>query len=548
MLFNSLEFFVFLAVVYSLYLASPFRLQNILLLTAGYVFYGWWDVRFLFLIAFSSTVDFWIGLMLGEGRVPRRERLISSGFLLASALAFLFVDWPQLWTAGDLSVGAMCKTDDSVAYVGLIASIAFGVVTSLFHDGLASMSVERRCRLMLYTTVFVNLAFLGVFKYFNFFIDSATTLIASLGWNPELFHLHIVLPVGISFYTFQSLSYTIDVSRGLVKPTHKLQDFALFVAYFPPMVAGPIERARHLLPQLLSPRRVSPKQIADGCLLILFGLFKKVAIADGLAPAVNAVFSSTGSVSASDIAIATVLFAVQIFCDFSGYSDIARGVSKLMGIELMVNFRLPYLSRNPSEFWRRWHISLSSWLRDYLYIALGGNKRGEGRTYVNLMATMALGGLWHGAAWNFVLWGFYQGTLLCIHRFASARLPSLPKMKSRWSSAALSTLQILFFFVFVCYGWLLFRANSFDQILTFSRILLGGGASGLPSVLPNPPLSALAGLAVLVVLQIAEYVDGRQDAFRTWPRPVLGALVAVFVVVLAMGASNEPVQFIYFQF
>lgn len=548
MLFNSLEFFAFLAVVYSLYLVSSFRLQNILLLTAGYVFYGWWDVRFLFLIAFSTTVDFWIGLMLGEGRVPRRERWTSSAFIVCSALVFLFIDWPRFWAPEGLSLGALWKGDDPVAYIALLASVAFGALTNLFHDSIASMSVERRRRLMLFTTVFVNLTFLGVFKYFNFFIDSATAVIASLGWNPELFHLHIVLPVGISFYTFQSLSYTIDVSRGLVKPTHRLQDFALFVAYFPPMVAGPIERARHLLPQLLAPRRVRPKQVADGCLLILFGLFKKVAIADGVAPAVNAVFNSTGQVSATDVALATVLFAVQIFCDFSGYSDIARGVSKLLGIELMVNFRLPYFSRNPSEFWRRWHISLSSWLRDYLYIGLGGNRRGEGRTYINLMATMALGGLWHGAAWNFVLWGVYQGALLCVHRFVADRLPSLPTLSSRWALTTRTALQILFFFAFVCYGWLLFRANSFDQILTFSHILLGGGAPGTPSILPRPPLSALAGIALLLVLQVAEFVDGRQDVFRTWPRPLLGALVALFVVVLAMGASNEPVQFIYFQF
>jgi D-alanyl-lipoteichoic acid acyltransferase DltB (MBOAT superfamily) len=545
MLFNSLEFAVYFFLVYGLYLVLPFRRQNTLLLLAGYVFYGWWDVRFLFLIAFSTTVDFWIGLVLAEGRLPNRQRLLASLFLPAAALVFLGIDWHAV-LAGNIH-NAVAATDH-VLWWALVTTAAVVLLANLSHEHVARLDTERRRRIMLFATVLVNLTFLGIFKYFNFFIDSANAAITSLGWQAELFHLHIVLPVGISFYTFQSLSYTIDVSRGLVTPVRRLQDFALFVAYFPPMVAGPIERAKNLLPQLMRPRRINLRQVSHGLLLILFGLFKKIAIADGVAPAVNAVFNSTGNVSASDIAAATLLFAVQIFCDFSGYSDVARGISKMLGIDLMLNFNLPYFSRNPSEFWRRWHISLSSWLRDYLYIGLGGNRHGERRTYANLMATMTLGGLWHGAAWNFVLWGMYQGALLCIHRYASQRW-RMPLLPERLKTSGLShAIQIAFFFAFVCYGWLLFRANSLDQIIQFTQTLLGLGVPAIPSVLPRPPLSAMLGITLLIGLQLAEYQHGRLDVIRHAPRVLQGAVYAAAIFILIMGTSNAPVQFIYFQF
>lgn len=288
-----------------------------------------------------------------------------------------------------------------------------------------------------------------------------------------------------------------------------------------------------------------------------------MAIADGVAPAVDAVFNSTGAVSRTDVISAVLLFAIQIFCDFSGYSDIARGVSKLLGIELILNFNLPYFSKNPSEFWRRWHISLSSWLRDYLYIPLGGNRLGGARTYFNLFITMLLGGLWHGAAWNYVLWGAYQGALLCGHRFFTHGQETLPTSTEaiqgttdlhggavrksvvfpNWIS---TPFRIVVFLFFCCYGWLLFRAHSFAQVKTFSLLLLGGADA--PSVLAKPTTSALVGIIVMIFLQLCDYHSDRLESFRYWRPPMQGLLYAILIFVLVMGMSNAPVQFIYFQF
>src|ERR1022692_1664999 len=408
MLFNSLEFFVFLACVYVLYRALPFRWQNWMLLVAGYVFYGFWDVRFLFLIAFSTTVDFSIGMLMSDRAMSARQRWTASSFIVGAACFALCPNWSALKAVGAGTSGGFF-TLQTLGIEVLAGTLIFVLVANLAIGAVPQPATERTPKVLIVCSVFVNLAFLGFFKYFNFFVDTAEHSLRAMGIDPANFRLSVVLPVGISFYTFQSLNYTIDVYRRRIAPTPRFWDFALFVAYFPPMVAGPIERARHLLPQITRPRRLRLSQSMDGIVLILLGLFKKVAIADGIAPAVASVYASTGNVSQSDVALATLLFAIQIFCDFSGYSDIARGVSKLLGIELILNFNLPYFSKNPSEFWRRWHISLSSWLRDYLYIPLGGNRFGPVRTYFNLFLTMLLGGLWHGAAWNYVLWGDIKG-------------------------------------------------------------------------------------------------------------------------------------------
>lgn len=565
MLFNSIQFFVFFAILYVLYRLLPFRAQNWMLLVAGYVFYGAWDVRFLFLIAFSTCVDFWIGLLMARGRLSPSARWITTIALIGSALVFLIPDWRGGLATGSLNWDALLRPQ-MIGLVGLAASAGIAVIANASHASVSRMAEAQRRKTLIWVSVLVNIGFLAIFKYCNFFIDSANDLLSALGLQPESFRLNIILPVGISFYTFQSLSYTIDVARGRARPTERFFDFALFVAYFPPMVAGPIERARHILPQLQRPRRIRLTQSMNGVSLILLGLVKKVAIADGIAPSVNAVFNATGAVGAADIAGASILFAVQIFCDFSGYSDIARGVSKLLGIELMVNFRLPYFSQNPSEFWRRWHISLSSWLRDYLYIGLGGNRKGEARTLFNLMATMVLGGLWHGAAWNFVLWGFYQGVLLCGHRILTAKRHSLPSgtgaipggadrdlAAARPASvrafprAIVVPAKIGFFMIFVIYGWLLFRANSLEQITAFTVTLAGFGP-GAASFLPSPTLSAVLGMALLAALQLADYLHRRMESYRHWSAPLQGLVYALMILIIAMGISNAPVQFIYFQF
>jgi D-alanyl-lipoteichoic acid acyltransferase DltB (MBOAT superfamily) len=564
MLFNSLEFFAFLLPLYILYRLFPFRWQNWLLLLAGYIFYGWWDVRFLFLIAFSTTVDFTIGLLMEQPRLTRTTRTTISLFLPLAALLFLCPNWAALQHHQGTLVGDLFTVEPMGLQV-LAGTILFTILANFGISRLPAMEEAPRRKLLIVASVLVNLTFLGFFKYFNFFVDSADATLGQLGFNAESLRLDVVLPVGISFYTFQSLSYTVDVYRRRIRPTDNFWTFALFVAYFPPMVAGPIERARHLLPQLTSPRPIRLAQTTHGVVLILIGLFKKIAIADGLAPVVNAIYGTTGDVSQSDVAIATALFAVQILCDFSGYSDVARGVSKLLGIDLMVNFNLPYFSRNPSEFWRRWHISLSSWLRDYLYISLGGNRGGEWKTYRNLFLTMLLGGLWHGAAWTFILWGAYQGLLLVAHRAATHGRRTLPTSaeairettdehggaiaRARWLPDWISTpVRIAFFMLFVCYGWLLFRAVSFEQIALFTAKLAGLAPAVAHNALPDIPLSALAGMVVLFFMQFVDYRAGRLESFMRWPVILQGGLYAALLFILAMGLSNAPAQFIYFQF
>lgn len=564
MLFNSLAFVLFFAIVYTLYRLLPFRGQNWLLIIAGYVFYGFWDVRFLFLIACSTAVDFSIGLLLAKGRIPASQRWTASLFLIGAALLFLCPNWSLLSVfRGHIDIESVL-TPQALGLKVLACTVLFVLAANLLIERIPGIPTERSRKILICCSVVVNLTFLGFFKYFNFFIDNAEGLLRLANLNPVDFRLGIILPVGISFYTFQSLSYTIDVYRGRVSPTSRFWNFALFVAYFPPLVAGPIERGRHLLPQLTKPRRIRLRQSMDGVVLIVLGLFKKVAIADGLAPAVASVFDSTGAVGQSDVIVAVVLFAIQIFCDFSGYSDIARGVSKLLGIELILNFDLPYFSKNPSEFWRRWHISLSSWLRDYLYIPLGGSRKGDARTYLNLLLTMLLGGLWHGAAWNYVLWGAYQGMLLCIHRLFSHGKETLPTSseairgttvfhggavrRSRFFPAWISTpLRITIFMVFCCYGWLLFRAHSFEQIKELSLVLVGFGPKIAP-VFAKPTTSALLGIIILIILQVCDYLSGSLESFRRWHPPAQGVLYAALLFVLIMGLSNAPVQFIYFQF
>jgi len=319
----------------------------------------------------------------------------------------------------------------------------------------------------LWVSVCVNLGMLAIFKYLGFFVDSFIDAANALGVEAHRPTLGILLPVGISFYTFQTMSYTIDIYRRKLEPTTSFADFALFVAFFPQLVAGPIERARALLPQLQSERTFHLDRFREGLHLMVWGMFKKVFVADQVAKIVDPVFTGEVSASGIDMYIVLVAFAMQIYGDFSGYTDIARGVAKVMGIDLMLNFNLPYISKHPSEFWERWHISLSSWLREYLYFSLGGNRLGVVKTYRNLMLTMLLGGLWHGAAWNFVIWGAFHGSILMIWH----RIQSQIGRDYRWGRVQ-SAIAIVTMFQFTLLGWLFFRATSAAQIADFTTTLL----------------------------------------------------------------------------
>ena len=420
----------------------------------------------------------------------------------------------------------------------------FLIVARVLFGWLSSLPEEQRRKRSMILSMITNLAILGTFKYFNFFIDSAVTVLNDVGIAAEPRHFSIVLPVGISFYTFQSMSYAIDIYRRQLKPIERFLDFGLFVAFFPQLVAGPIERAHHLLPQIIAPRTVTWEKTTRGLTLIIFGLFKKIAIADGAAMTVDQVFNSTGSVSFAEVLVGTAFFAVQIYADFSGYSDIARGTSKLFGVDILVNFRLPYFARSPRDFWDRWHISLSTWLRDYLYIPLGGSRGSMAFTCRNLMLTMLLGGLWHGAAWNYVLWGAFHGTGLTIHRVMTGGTGRPPTPDGKLEAVA----KTLGFSLFTLYGWMLFRAHSFDQIADFTRIL-ATGTGGLRFSASLPPLSTLLGIVLLAVWEAAQYRDGGDNRFYLrFPSWLVGLAIASMLFLMVMGMSNAPAQFIYFQF
>lgn len=406
---------------------------------------------------------------------------------------------------------------------------------ALIHDG---RPVSAR-RPYLWLSTVTNLGLLGFFKYFNFFSENLHQLLTNLGFNPDPFTLQVILPVGISFYTFQALSYTIDVYRGELHAISSFWDFLLAVLYFPHLVAGPIQRASSLLPQVGKPRHTTREQVLEGIHLIVWGFFKKVFIADHLSPIVDATFGKTAA-PGGEVWLACLAFTVQIYCDFSGYTDIARGVAKLMGFEFILNFNLPYFASNPQEFWSRWHISLSGWLRDYLYISLGGNRHGTAQTYRNLFLTMVIGGFWHGAAWNFILWGIYHGTLLVVHRLwlisFENRLP-----RGHWSGA----LGIPVMFLFTVYGWLLFRATSFQQLASFTA------AMAHPLDGWNPAQATLVGLYALplVAVQFLQFFSGRLFwlSFDWMPAELRSAVYAALLYA-TLFAGGQPQSFIYFQF
>ncbi len=476
MLFNSLTFFAFFAVVFLLYLALPHRGQNRWLLAASYLFYGAWDWRCLFLLMFTTTTDFLIGQAIARSSSPRTRK----SWVTASAV--------------------------------------------------------------------LDLGILGFFKYFNFFTDSLAVLLESLGFHASFPLLRIILPVGISFYTFQSMSYVIDVYRGVLPPARRWSDVALYVAFFPQLVAGPIERATNLLPQVQQPRIVSDYGIGHGAYLILWGMFQKVFIADNICHMADAAFSQPSG-QALAVLLGVYAFAIQIYCDFSGYSNIARGLAMMFGFRLMLNFRNPYFATNPSDFWKRWHISLSTWLRDYLYIPLGGNRDGSARTQRNLMLTMLLGGLWHGAAWTYVAWGFYHGILLVGHRLLEKIIPPAGKLNRFLAKGPGRALCMGVFFHLICISWLLFRADSITQAGTMLHTLLTGWANRPdgPALAHQVFTLAFYGLP-LFAMECWQYRSGDPLVALKAPRLVRALLyLALFYGIVIFG-ENHAQSFIYFQF
>jgi D-alanyl-lipoteichoic acid acyltransferase DltB (MBOAT superfamily) len=427
-------------------------------------------------------------------------------------------------------------------FLGLL--IGSTLVDYVCGRAIARTDHPRRRRLLMIVSIGFNLSVLGFFKYFNFFAANLHGLFGALGWQVDFVTLRILLPVGISFYTFATMSYVIDVYRREIPATRNLLDFAVFVAYFPHLVAGPILRASALLPQIHARRRITSGQLADGAWLIAWGYFLKVFVADNVAGVANAVFDARGPLTGVNVLIGVYAFAFQIYGDFAGYSNIARGTSKLMGIELVENFRFPYFVRTPQEFWRHWHISLSTWLRDYLYIPLGGNRGTEAQTERNLLVTMVLGGLWHGAAWTFIVWGAYHGLLLIAYRTA-ARGERLAKWLTGTGVFSRATSWLVMFHL-TCGGWLIFRSRSAGQIGNLGWALVTNMAP--TSVDPSLLATLLLHVTPLVAVHACEALYDNVLAVRRLPTVVRYSVYAGTLYLIMLFGNFGGSDFIYFQF
>lgn len=474
MLFNSASFLIFLPVVFVLYwfvCGRNVRSQNLLLLISSYVFYGWWDWRFLFLLIFSTGLDYFTGLKIQDAQEPR---------------------WKRIW---------------------------------------------------LWISVSANLGFLGFFKYFNFFVDSAIRLLETLGMQANPWSLKILLPVGISFYTFHGLSYVIDIYYGRITPTRNRTDYSLFVSYFPLLVAGPIERATHLLPQLEKRRTFDDKLAIDGLRLALWGFFKKLVIADTMAVEVDRIFGGYEQYGGGSLMLGAVYFAIQVYGDFSGYTDIARGISRLFGIELLLNFKFPYLSRSIPEFWGRWHISLSSWLNDYVFtpVALQLRDRGRHGMFIAVMTTFLVSGLWHGAAWHFVAWGGLHGLLYLPYIYRKSGLKGLVPRKEvplRLQDAP----SILLTFALVCVGYILFRAQDMEVAMKYLGGILSSPLSFDSYFLKSSFNIFIPLIFIIDLVHRKGYLTGR---YGTWFLVTEFSILTALIMALGNFGS---VEFIYFQF
>ncbi len=480
MTFNSLDFAIFLPIVFGLYwLLRNFdiKYQNLLILAASYVFYAWWDYKFLSLIVFSTLLDFFI-----------------------------------------------CKSLDK-------------------------NENKKSRKILLWTSIVVNLGLLGFFKYFNFFITSFNDAFSFFGSPISIRSLAIVLPVGISFYTFQTLSYTIDVYKRNLQPSKNFIAFASFVSFFPQLVAGPIERASNLLPQFNSKRYFDYQKAVDGLRQILWGLFKKVVVADNCATIVNQVFENQAGYAGSTLLLAAILFAFQIYCDFSGYSDIAIGTARLFGFSLMQNFAFPYFSRDIAEFWRRWHISLSTWFRDYLYIPLGGSKGNQWSKIRNTFIIFVVSGFWHGANWTFVAWGLINALLFLPLILLKSNRKNVDTIAAgKWFPNLREILQLLATFGVTTCAWVFFRAKNISAAFDYLKGIFSKSLFSIPSIRPS---NLLVFIVLLILMEW--FAREKQHALEN----IGHQLSLPFRYVLYFGLSflvlfhlkfHQASEFIYFQF
>ncbi len=423
------------------------------------------------------------------------------------------------------------------------------LVISTLMDYFCGLAVDRieepgKRKAFVGLSMALNLGMLGYFKYFDFFAESLQMALARAGLTVPITQLNVLLPIGISFYTFQSMSYVIDVYRKDIKPTRDLIQFATFVSFFPHLVAGPIMRPTTLLPQVAAPRKFDIQQFYQGAYLVFWGLTKKVVVADNLSKhIVDPLFGQWETINGGMALLAIYAFAFQIYCDFSGYTDAARGIAKCLGFELALNFNLPYFAANPREFWARWHISLSTWLRDYLYIPLGGSRGGKAMLYRNLMLTMIIGGLWHGARWTFVLWGFYQGLLLVGHRLLEPLLNRI-QPKDAVDRACWKIVRVVTTFHLVCYGWLIFRAKSIPQLVGMTRALFENPAIPQSSYLIPVALLVLP----LLAIQVIQYLSRDLDIILKTPWYVRSVFYTFCFYAFILAGEFGGGQFIYFQF
>ena len=482
MLFNSIDFAVFLPTVFLFYwlLANKnLRLQNALIVLASYVFYGWWDWRFLSLILFSTLVDYTIGRKL------------------------------------------------------------------------KSQENKTKRKILLWTSILVNLGFLGFFKYANFFLDNFKSAFSFFGSEIVTNSLSIILPVGISFYTFQTLSYTIDVYKQKLEPTKDFIVFSAFVSFFPQLVAGPIERATNLLPQFYKKRTFDLSKAVDGMRQILWGLFKKMVIADSCAELANHIFNNSADMNGSSLVLGALFFTFQIYGDFSGYSDIAIGTSRLFGFNLMQNFKFPYFSRDIAAFWRRWHISLSTWFRDYLYIPLGGSRGGTWMKVRNTFAIFIVSGFWHGANWTFIVWGILHAIYFLPLLLTNKNRKNLEIVaQGNFLPTVKEFLQMLFTFTLTVFAWIIFRAKDITHAFNYISGIFSASLLEVPK-LSNPKGAMITMLLVFIFIFI-EWL-GRESQYALehlglkWKRPLRHAMYYTIIIALFWFNGKEQ-QFIYFQF